>query len=298
MNAAQAKQVPMALVLARRGFQPTTEKGDDLWYCSPFRKESEPSFKINVAKNIWYDHGAGKGGNVLDFVMQYHELDSVADALRTLRNEGGPAPHTTSAQPPSRMPTSTKKSDMEVEKVQPLSHPKLIRYLDERAIPRPWAQRYLNEIYYTVGDKLYYALGFASDSGGYELRNPYFKGAIGTKDITVIQPEGEGDYDGVVVFEGFMDFLSALVHFNKPSPDIPVVIMNSVALKDRVMDKIRSLDVQTARLFLDRDASGQELTAYMQTQLPECNVIDASTLYEGYKDFNELLVAQHQARSR
>ncbi|MEO8848519.1 MAG: CHC2 zinc finger domain-containing protein, partial [Casimicrobiaceae bacterium] len=35
--------------------------GNDYWYISPLRDEKHPSFKVNRAKNVWHDHGIGKG---------------------------------------------------------------------------------------------------------------------------------------------------------------------------------------------------------------------------------------------
>ncbi|MEZ4713147.1 MAG: toprim domain-containing protein [Caldilineaceae bacterium] len=296
MNAVQAKQIPMAIVLARLGFHPAYASGGNLWYCSPFRQETEPSFKVHVEKNLWYDHGAGQGGNLLDFMMQYHGMDSIAEVLRMLRSQGGPVPAPPTGAVPERRRAASE--TLVVERVQPLAHRQLLRYLANRAIPAPWARPYLQEIYYSVGERLFYALAFASDSGGYELRNRHFKGSVGAKDITLIRPEGQGDSVSLVVFEGFMDFLSAIVHFNRPRPNAPVLVMNSVAMKDRAVQAIQSLGVSSVRLYLDRDASGRALTHYFQTQLPEIAITDASDLYAGFNDFNAFLMAQCHERHR
>ena len=29
------------------------------------KEEHEPSFKVNTDRNLWYDFGAGKGGNII-----------------------------------------------------------------------------------------------------------------------------------------------------------------------------------------------------------------------------------------
>jgi len=64
-------------------------------------------------------------------------------------------------------------------------------------------------MYYTYNGKSYFALAFANESGGYELRNRYYKGCYGHKDISLI-PGRNTASKSVAVFEGFMDFLSAL----------------------------------------------------------------------------------------
>ena len=64
MNCEQANQVDLVDYLNSLGYQPQKIRGADYWYFSPFRDEKEPSFKINRNKNVWYDHGPGKGGKV------------------------------------------------------------------------------------------------------------------------------------------------------------------------------------------------------------------------------------------
>ena len=70
MNIAQAKQLRMKDLLAVLGCQPHHETKGEIWYPSPFRHESEPSFKINLDRKIWYDFGEGEGGNILDLAMK------------------------------------------------------------------------------------------------------------------------------------------------------------------------------------------------------------------------------------
>ena len=72
MNSAQAKQIPLAKILERLGYSPHHEVRGDVWYFSPFRKESEASFKIDTPQNVWFDYGEGAGGNGLDFINYLH----------------------------------------------------------------------------------------------------------------------------------------------------------------------------------------------------------------------------------
>lgn len=49
------------------------EKHDgEFWGLSPLKEENTPSFSVNVDKQRFYDFSSGKGGNVLDFICQYH----------------------------------------------------------------------------------------------------------------------------------------------------------------------------------------------------------------------------------
>lgn len=215
MNVAQAKQIPLRELLASLGHQPVKERRGELWYLSPFRQESEPSFKINEARNIWYDFGEGEGGSVLEFAMRYYQVSSIAEALGRL-SQIEPARSPTKARHPAQAPPSldteadasgTAGSTIQVTKVQHLTNRALIDYLASRGISLQTARPHLQEIYYTRAGKSYFALAFPNRSGGYEMRNPYYKGTHGVKDLSMLGSwAGAGE---IAVFEGFMDYLSA-----------------------------------------------------------------------------------------
>ena len=73
----EAKEIDMVVYLSRLGYEPLKIRNNDFWYLSPLREEKTPSFKINRHLNRWYDHGLGKGGNLIDFGIEYHHLLSV-----------------------------------------------------------------------------------------------------------------------------------------------------------------------------------------------------------------------------
>ena len=52
-------------------------------------------------------------------------------------------------------------------------------------------------------------IAFPNISGGYEIRNRYFKGCIAPKEISHIRQSGKAR-ETCYVFEGFMDYLSFL----------------------------------------------------------------------------------------
>ena len=58
--------------------------GRKLWYLSPIRDgDKSPSFEVDTVKNLWYDHGAARGGTIIQLVMEVFACD-VRDALRHL----------------------------------------------------------------------------------------------------------------------------------------------------------------------------------------------------------------------
>ena len=65
MNIEDVKQIPIADYLHSLGYSPVKRQGNGLWYKSPLREEHEASFKVNTDRNLWYDFGAGKGGNII-----------------------------------------------------------------------------------------------------------------------------------------------------------------------------------------------------------------------------------------
>ena len=66
MNIEIAKQINLADYLHCLGYSPVKQQGINLWYKSPFREESEASFKVNTEREQWYDFGLGKGGGIID----------------------------------------------------------------------------------------------------------------------------------------------------------------------------------------------------------------------------------------
>lgn len=106
----------------------------EAWYSSPFRAETDPSFKINQERNIWYDFGLGGGGTVIDFAMQYYQVSSVGAALRALETLVGQSPPDLRL-PASVAPTNDNETDasIQITKIQPLQNKALVEYLRGRA---------------------------------------------------------------------------------------------------------------------------------------------------------------------
>ncbi len=286
MNAAQAKRVPLRELLAALGLQPQRQnlaKGE-LWYLSPFREETSASFKVDEAKNLWYDFGASAGGNVLDFAITYFRV-GVAEALRQIDGLVGGPPLPARGVPSSQPPAPAKTS---IPTVRPLASRSLLVYLASRGIPGDLAQAQLQELHYRRNGKPYFALAFPNAAGGYELRNPYFKGTWPPKDISQVVGE---DPSIVAVFEGFMDFLSALACGILANPRPRVIVLNSVSLRAKAVAALPA-EARTVELYFDHDQGGWDLTAYFQTQLPSLTVVDCSDCYAGYKDLNAWAVAQ------
>jgi hypothetical protein len=72
LSYSEAKGIAITDYLSRLGFEPARVRGNDYWYRSPFRSERDASFKVNIKLNLWYDHGEGVGGTLLDLGPRLH----------------------------------------------------------------------------------------------------------------------------------------------------------------------------------------------------------------------------------
>ena len=55
----------------------------EAWYLSPFNSsDSNPSFKIDLNKRVWYDHSVQDGGNGINFIMKYENRSFREAVLR------------------------------------------------------------------------------------------------------------------------------------------------------------------------------------------------------------------------
>ena len=263
----------------------TEEKEKDFFIQSPFRVEKTPSFKINPVLNTWFDFGLGKGGTILDLIMQL-ENKNTKEAVKRLKKLVGDTTSSNNSFFSFPQPYTLKdnQSNKIIDyEIKPLSNKILLNYLKSRKIDCRASKQHLKEIYYKVGDKNYFGLAFSNNSGGFEIRNKYFKGVVGKKDITTIQA-GEKKKEVVVVFEGFMDFLSYLTIKANTNKDF--IILNSVALVDKSIQIISRYEI--IKLALDNDKAGDIATQKILKHLP--GAIDVRGYYKDYKDLNEYIM--------
>ena len=139
---------------------------------------------------------------------------------------------------------------------------------------------------FELNDKRYTAIGFENRSGGFELRNPFFKGSSSPKDVTYLEIDKTKD---VAVFEGFFSFLSYQALHQKEPQLTNFLVLNSLAF----FEKSRQLMEEHRKVFLylDRDEAGLKNTE-RALQWNE-KYLDQSHLYKNHKDLNDYLKSQH-----
>lgn len=283
MNIEDAKKIRIADYLHSLGYSPIKQQGGSLWYKSPLREEHEPSFKVNTVLNLWYDFGAGKGGNIIALAQELYASDSVPYLLDRIA-EQSPAIRPVSFSFGKQ--SSLQPSFLQLE-VVPLSSPALYSYLQERGISAELAKRECKEVRFVNNGKHYFAIGFLNISGGYEVRSKYFKGCISPKDITHIQQQKK--QDACYVFEGFMDYLSFLTLRQEKYPELDrqdYIILNSVSNLSKALYLLGNYE--KIHCFFDNDKAGIEAVRAVYKEYG-FRVRDASHIYGRYNDLNDYL---------
>ena len=64
------------------------KRGKDYFGLCPFHSEKTPSFSVAPDKGIFHCFGCGKGGNSINFLMEYEKIDFM-DAVMELANQLG-----------------------------------------------------------------------------------------------------------------------------------------------------------------------------------------------------------------
>ena len=251
-------------------------------YCRKAVRRSVPSLR------------AGKGGNIIALARELYASDSLPYLLKRIAE-----------QTPSVRPVSfsfggqpfSKPSFRQLE-VAPLSSPALFSYLRQRGINTELAKRECYEVRYQTDGKPYFAVGFPNRSGGYEIRNKFFKGCIAPKDITHIRQEQTKET--CYLFEGFMDYLSFLTLRLERCPDRPeldgqdYIVLNSTSNLSKAIHPLG--DYERIHCFLDNDKAGMEAVQELREEYG-MRIRDASHIYGGYNDLNDFLCSKRSGQA-
>ena len=293
------KRYPIVEYLERKGIKPVRSTPAYALYHSPLREETHPSFKVDTEKNLWIDYAEGKGGSIIDLCMRL-EGCTLSETIRHLgRNTLDDTVHSpykesvqdTFMQESIRQAASTNGGARRLTGISDTLPLHLQKYLtEERCINMEKAMPFLRCISYEIRGLHYQAIGFANQSGGYELRdNGMFKGTIAPKDITPIFTDG---VDPVCIFEGFMDFLSFLSM--KEEIISHCLVMNSVSNVARAIRYLNDRHLTHIRAFLDNDDAGRKATNdFIRAGF---KVEDMSVHYGRFKDLNEYHI--HRVRGQ
>lgn len=213
-----------------------------------FLSQRTGSIAVDDNANVWYDHSAGKGGDIIEAVQVFEDKTFSQSIWRLSGSplEGIIAPKVKQETVPKIV----------VERVEQISHPALVKYIQERGLKPEEISQFAKEVHWRNKGKRYFAVGFANESGGWVLRSSIFKGNIlgGGISIQVL-----GKPERTKIFEGWFDFLSYLKLSG--TTDFKAIILNSTAnLSLRLILDVLE-ECETVDLYLDNDNAGEKCTS-------------------------------------
>jgi hypothetical protein len=292
-----------------------------IFHC-PLRTDRNASIYINEAKNVWYDNGGiTDGGGIIHFInyLYGNSLNDTKSALKVLntiypelKHPSKRAGQTTGVKHISQalplFSKHTQKSEITpaesynkkekgavfklVEVKEIFSYP-LKNYLQEdRKINIDIAKTHIKEIVYKHIEKNieFYGIGFKSGDT-WVIRRKQFKGFLSKgADITLI----DNKTDNILLFEGFIDFLSYLTAKRIKQPQSSVIVLNSAIFMNRAIDFIKEHDnIKSIDYFRDRDETGEQSLDRLEKALNNVIIRDKSEVYPNHKDLNEWLIHEY-----
>jgi DNA primase len=289
MNIQQAKEISIIDYLNYLGYNPQKIMGKNYWFLSPLRNEKTPSFKVDIHSNLFYDFGIGYGGTIIDFGIKYYSI-TVSDFLNKLNDNfsfwqqkivNNNRRKIIKIDSPKNI-GSYEPKNLENYKITNIGNNKAITdYINSRKINDQTAQRFLCEIYHQISGKYYFGVGFKNDSNGYEIRNKYFKGCIGKKNITHFK----NGCKTVKIFEGVFDFLSWVQLKESCQDSTDIIVLNSLALLPGTEPLLH--EYETIHFYFDNDEAGINAGIHLKEII--LKAIDHRKEYFFYKDLNEYL---------
>lgn len=294
MNILQIKQIAIVDFLLAIGIRPIKETTASAWYHAPYREDEDPSFKVNKNRNIWYDFGTTKSGDIIDLAVLVYRTSNISKVLKMIEQAARMSVPSKARLVPHPQPSDGKQPQataFQNLRLQALASIPLFSYLSKRGIDMEIAIQECREAHYTCHGKSYYAIAFPNESGGYEIRNPYYKGCIAPKAVSIIS---QGHSDSVCLFEGFMDYLSFLTlrkleRLSVPCYGANMLVLNSVNNLPKALPRLKAY--KHIYCYLDNDDAGRRVVDMLR-ELKGDAVHDMMEAYPLYKDLNDILVGK------
>ena len=284
MNCKQFNSISLEEVLVSLGHLPTKQNEKEAWFLNPFSTENHASFKLDKRNNVWYLHSEGIGGNNIDFMKKYLN-SSVKEVLGWAEKQ-----NFSSFQQQNVIHSINSKPNYQITEIKELKNENLKDYLHQRGLSTK-VYPLVKEIHFRIGEKNLYAIGFENFSGGWELRNQFYKGSLLKKDISVVNLNNNLKKNkNVVVFEGFIDALSFVEM--KPFFNGDLLVMNSVSLLNRTNEFLKNYS--EIHLFLDNDKAGENCKTSILKSFPEAK--NHSEIYALHKDLNEYFIFRNNTK--
>lgn len=169
-------------LLTHLGYVPVKRVRNEHLYLSMLREsDTKPSFSVNDKQGTWFDFGEGKGGNIIDFGLQYWKGLPFPDVLEKIVLTCGGLVSALAPPVYKRQPPAEKEPNYEILDIKDLgSNAAILNYLESRGVGQV-AEGRLKEIYYYIEDEAkkrnkFFAAGWQNEKGAWEIRNLNFKG--------------------------------------------------------------------------------------------------------------------------
>lgn len=287
MNPATIReQVSLTGLLARLGFQPVRGAGREIMYRNVLHQDrKKPSLCVNDNLGVWYDHGTGKGGNVIDFGLAFWPglgMKDVCGKVYEVMQQAVPATVSLLNHTRRKRRKTLVQPYFKIDKVCELGKtPSIRQYLERRGIWQE-AQGILQEVHYhSVHSKLqprqFAAAGHRNDAGSWQVRNKYFKGCLGNKGLTLLP----GDTRRLCVFKDMFDYLS-WKHEHQELSDSALIINSYSLLPAAIKMATRYPHLN---VYFDHTPEGHESLNQFLSELPYA--ADGTSAFQGHHAYNE-----------
>ncbi len=274
----RAKDISIIDYLNKKGCRHSKSSGNYEFYYSPWRSESDGSLCVSKKTNRWVDWGETKDfrGDVIDLVQKMENIDGYNDAIDFLLSGD-------IKRGSYDVGTKPKRDSVIIRDKLPIKSETLIDYLkNKRGIDIDLARMYCKELHVVFPHKhptrQHKFIAFENKKGGWELRNEYLKIGNSPKYYSII-PGGAK----VIIFEGFIDFLTSLMYYKVDRFKADVIVLNSVNMIAYAEPRIKK--ASEVYSFGDNDNAGNELVKHLGEL--NNNVVDMRSVYYTYKDFNQ-----------
>ncbi len=296
MNIKLVRQIPIVDFLLAIGFYPVKVTPCYAWYYAPYREDEDLSFKVNKNRNVWYDFGTAKSGDIIDLALLVYRTSNILKVLKMIEQAAPASPLKVRTFVPQSQPSVSDGKQSQTTafqnlRLQALASMPLLSYLSKRGVDLDLARQECMEAHFTCHGNGYYAIAFPNEAGGYEIRNPYYKGCIAPKAVSLIS---QGQSDSVCMFEGFMDYLSFLTlrkreRLSVPCYDADLLVLNSVNNLPKALPRLKAY--KHLYCYLDNDDAGRRIVDMLR-ELKGDAVQDLMEAYPLYKDLNDILVGK------
>jgi DNA primase len=111
--------------------------GDNMTGLCPFHQEKTPSFSISPAKQLFYCHGCGKGGDAIGFLRELEHL-SFTEAVERLAQQAGITLHYEGDSPAERRAAARRIALIKANEEAAQLFAKMSRTAGRKELARTW----------------------------------------------------------------------------------------------------------------------------------------------------------------